>query len=119
MRERFRLTVKPANPTTTRADPYNPGPVGVKGLYRICNQAFPVASYVAIVIKRLCPAIKNADSAICEDPQHFLLVLVNLPDRIGRQTERVIGVMFVVNKGPCFPIESIQAASPCADPELA
>ena len=50
------------------------------------------------------------------NPKETFPVCIHGHHRVANQTLGIIGDVFVVSKGPCFPIESIQAALR-ADPE--
>ena len=118
MGELFCLAIKLVEPSAIGADPDDSLPACVKGVSIIIAQAVRVAGYGAIVVKGLCPAIKNANANMCSYPEHSLLTLINMPDSISAQTVWFSGVMSIVSKGLGFSIESIQSAPPGAHPEL-
>ena len=119
MGELFCLTIKLVESTAPSSDPDDPCLTCVEGLHTIITQTVRVAGDVAIVVKGLCPAIKNANATICRYPEHSLLTLINMPDSISAQRVWISGVMSVMSKDRCFLIESIQSPSPGAHPEPA
>jgi hypothetical protein len=76
-----------------------------------------LAGYGTIAVKSLCPAIKYADAAIGGYEMHSLPTLYKLPDSISAQAVWISGVMSIVSKGRCFPIEKIQSAPSGGNPE--
>jgi hypothetical protein len=118
MGELLCLAIKLVEPTTIGADPEDPRPACVKGTHIIMTQAVGVARHVAIVVKGLSTAIMNANATICSYPEHSVPALINLVNITAAQAVWIGGVMYVVKKGRCFPIESIQSAPPRANPKL-
>ncbi len=107
MGELFCLAIKLVESTAIGADPEDPRPACVKGAHIIMTQAVGVVRYGAIVVKGLCPAIKNANATIGSDPEHSVPALINLVNSIAAQAVWIGGVISIVCKGRRFLIESI------------